>query len=57
MPAHIFLNLAQKIQVIFALKEYGLTVVAAIIKVIILVRQKECCSAGHVLSPVQTSEV
>ena len=42
-----FSGLMQEIQIVLALKEHCLTVIAAIIEVIILVGQKRCVSAGH----------
>ena len=47
MLEQVFFDSMQKIQIVLALKEHCLTVIAAIIEVIILVGQKRCVSAGH----------
>jgi hypothetical protein len=46
--AQVFLEASQEIQVVIALEEDRLAVVAAVVKVIILVREEGDGSAGHV---------
>jgi hypothetical protein len=47
MLAHVFLNSLQEIQIVIALKKHGLTAVAAIIEMLILVGKEGRFSAGH----------